>query len=241
MSLGIDLLLLNSICSFNCTYCQLGFIQIRINERRLFVPTSKLIKDLKESRWSEAEIITFSGNGEPTLALNLGEALAWVRAYTGKPTLVLTNGTLLHLPEVQRELAQADKIFFKLDAASEETFQKINRPVSGVTLEGIVQSILEFKNEYPGYLAIQIMITHVNLHETDRFAELLNLVRPQEVQLNAPTRPYPKQWVPQTRGSHDGVDYAATPLKRISPEQAVKLRERLKELTGLPVLSVYGN
>src|SRR4030042_1380938 len=138
MSLGIAPICLTSICSFNCTYCQLGFIQVRINERRVFVPTDKVLADLRESRWNEADILTVSGSGEPTLAANLRAIIEGSKALTGKPVPVLTNGTRLHLQEVQDDLQAADQVFVKLDAATEEVFQRINRPVEGVTLSGIV-------------------------------------------------------------------------------------------------------
>ena len=240
MSLGIDPLCLNSICSFNCTYCQLGFIQVRINQRHCFVPTEKMLEDLRKSEWQRADIITFSGSGEPTLALNLGEAIRAVKKYTRKPVLVLTNGTLLELEEVQDDLEEADKVFLKLDAASEKTFRRINRPVNGVRLEKIVQSIVEFRQHYPGHLGIQMMITPVNIHEIEEFGRLLNRIRPREIQLNAPARPYPQEWVLQTRGSHDGVDYPAKTLKTISREQFQRIETRLAELTGLEIKSLYG-
>jgi wyosine [tRNA(Phe)-imidazoG37] synthetase (radical SAM superfamily) len=238
-SLGIDLICVSSVCSFNCTYCQLGFIQVRINERKLYVPTEKVMQDLKNSRWQESDVITFSGSGEPTLALNLGEATREVGAFTRKPTLTLTNGTLLHLPEVRRDLNQADRVYVKLDAATEQTFARINRPVPGVTLSGIVENLLEFRQSYSGMLGIQMMFTRVNIGEVDDFARLLNRIRPDEVQLNTPTRPYPENWVLQTRGSHAGVDYPAKALKTISLEQACALEARLREVTGLNIISVY--
>ena len=134
-SLGIDLLCLNSICSFNCAYCQLGFIQVQTRERALFVPTRKVLKDLKESDWQGSDIITFSGSGEPCLASNLGEVIEAVKLCTGKPTLVLTNGAHLDQAKLRDDLSPADQVFVKLDAATEETFQAINRPVAGLTLE----------------------------------------------------------------------------------------------------------
>jgi len=240
MSLGVDPICVNSICSFNCTYCQLGFIQVRINERQVFVPTAKVMKDLRESRWREADIITVSGSGEPTLAANLGEIVEGLMAYTGKPVLVLTNGTLLHLKAVQQDLSACDKVFVKLDGASEETFRRINRPVAGVTLEGIISATAAFRDLYPGFLGIQMMFTRVNIGEVRQFADLLKRLRPDEVQLNTPTRPYPESWVIQTRGSHDGVDYPARPLKRVSREEAVAIEAELRALTGLNIISVYG-
>lgn len=240
MSLGIDPICVSSICSFNCTYCQLGFIQVRINERRVFVSADKVRTDLRASRWTEADILTISGSGEPTLAANLGEIIEVCKAETRKPVLVLTNGTLLHLPEVQDDLALADRVYVKLDAATEEIFQRINRPVPGVTLAGVVEATRRFRRRYKGFLGIQTMFTRANVNQVNDFARLLTLIEPDEVQLNTPTRPYPSEWVIQTRGSHDGVDYPARPLKRISREEAERVENELRALTGLRILSVYG-
>ena len=81
-SLGIDLLMCGPVCSFRCPYCQLGKIGISTLERREFVPTSRVVEDLRDADWRDCDVITFSGNGEPTLAANLGEAIRTVKALT---------------------------------------------------------------------------------------------------------------------------------------------------------------
>jgi wyosine [tRNA(Phe)-imidazoG37] synthetase (radical SAM superfamily) len=91
-SLGIDPIGKTSVCSFNCVYCQLGEIEIITKERRIFVPTETILNDLKSfAPWNEIDIITLSGSGEPTLALNLGEILKGIKKITNHQTLVLTN------------------------------------------------------------------------------------------------------------------------------------------------------
>ena len=79
--------------------------------------------DLQASAWQTGDVITFSGSGEPTLAANLGKVIQQVKAFTGKPILVLTNSTLLDDPAVRGDLGAADKVFCKLDAATEATLQ----------------------------------------------------------------------------------------------------------------------
>lgn len=74
-SIGIDLLMDPSTCSFNCTYCQLGFIQRITRDRKIYVPTKKVIEDFENSNWQNCDVVTFSGSGEPTLALNIGEVI----------------------------------------------------------------------------------------------------------------------------------------------------------------------
>lgn len=213
LSLGVDLLLRNSICSFNCTYCQLGSIQVRTNTRQLFVPTEKVLGDLAGSAWRKSDIITLSGSGEPSLALNMGEVIQEASAFTSKPVLVLTNGTLLHLPSVRQELGLADRVYLKLDAATEDGLRRVNRPVEGVTLERIVESASAFREDYEGKLALQMMFVHSNQRDVEAFTELIRRIRPDEVQVNTPTRPYPDGWYLASRGSHEGVDYPAKPLK----------------------------
>lgn len=221
-SLGVDLICVNSVCSFDCVYCQLGRINVRINERRLFVPTDKFRRDLEASDWRRAEVVTFSGSGEPTLAANLGEGIQVAKETTGKPVIVLTNGTLLGDAAVRRELAEADRVFIKLDAATEEGFRRINRPVAGITLETVVRGSESFRAEFPGWLGVQMMFLPNSKDSLEGYLRLLERIRPDEIQVNTPTRPYPDGWYLESRGSHEGVSYPARPLKPLSPK---RLRE----------------
>src|SRR5437764_5838293 len=104
LSLGVDLLSVNSICSFRCLYCQLGKINLHTTKRKVYVPTERVITDLLRSSWHVADIITLSGSGEPTLAANMGEVIRQIKTLTGKPILVLTNATTLGDRSVRREL-----------------------------------------------------------------------------------------------------------------------------------------
>lgn len=240
-SLGVDLLFQSSICSFRCIYCQLGRIERPTLARAVYVPTEKVMADLEASAWREADIITLSGSGEPTLALNLAEVIAGLKARTGKPVMVLTNATLLHDPKVRADLAEADQVFCKLDAADEQTLQRIDRPVEGVTLEKIVAGIKALKAEYQGHLAIQSMFMPQNVGDIERYAEILNDIAPAEVQLNTPLRPVPKGWYIEARGNHDraSAPYEAFALKHLDRPAALTLEERLRELTGLKIVNVY--
>lgn len=241
-SLGVDLIVRASTCSFNCVYCQLGHIQDITAERRLFVTTERVMQDLKASAWRGSDIITFSGSGEPTLALNLEDAVLEIKKFTGITTHVLTNGTLLHLPEVREALCKADRVSVKLDAPDEKTFQRVNRPVAGISLEQIIENTIRFRKEFRGHLDSQVMYLLANRNMTDALCEILNRIRPDEVQLNTPKRAYPAEWFIETRGRYE-YDRAPTKLTRlrvISPEEAEEVERIIAERTGLPVSSVYG-
>jgi wyosine [tRNA(Phe)-imidazoG37] synthetase (radical SAM superfamily) len=239
LSLGVDLLFVNSICSFRCIYCQLGKINVHTAERKIYVPTERVMADLEKSLWREADVITLSGSGEPTLASNLGEVIGEIKSRTGKPLLVLTNATTLKDPVVRGELALADRVSCKLDAATEASFRMINRAVGGITLRLIVEGIKQFRAEYEGHLSIQIMLMRTHQKQVEELASLLNEISPDEVQLNAPLRPIPQGWFQQARANYDQAPYPAIYPKAVGPEEAVGIEAALRQMTGLQITSVY--
>lgn len=237
-SLGVDVLCVDSICSFECVYCQLGKINKVTTEREIFVSTEKILQDLENSEWKAADVVTFSGSGEPTLAKNLGEVIEKIKKFTGKPIIILTNSTLLNLREVREEIALADKIFCKLDAWSDETLRRIDRPHKGVSLESIISGIRLLRREFKGFLAIQTMILRSPKDsEIERFAEILRSIKPDEVQLNLPTRPVPNEYFVETRGNAVESKQEFTKLKTISKNSLEIIKKRLAKLTELTIIA----
>ena len=236
-SLGVDLLCVNSVCSFRCVYCQLGRINVHTTERRVFVPTARVVSHLRASAWREAEVITFSGSGEPTLAANLGEAVRAAGELTGKPVVVLTNSAHLRDARVRRDLAAASQVFCKLDAAGEETFGALNRPAGGLTLGAVVEGVTRLRAEYAGRLAVQTMLVRGRVPPVAEFARLLDGIRPDEVQLNTPSRPVPRLWTPAARGNDAPRAARAVPFSPLPAAEAARFAADLRRLTGLPVLA----
>jgi len=237
-SLGIDPIGPVSTCSFNCVYCQLGEIQQKISDRRLFVPTAQIEQDLLGFAPWHVDIITLSGSGEPTLALNLGEILTRVKALTGRPTAVLTNGTLLPDAQVRSELAIADRVAVKLDAVTPDQLRRVDRAVPEITWEALWQGIWQFRQEYRGFLAVQTMLlSHWSGAEQDTYVQLLRDLQPDEVQLNVPTRPKPLTYQLDARGNHapDTCPYPVQVLKQVAPEVVVALANRLQMEAAIPV------
>ena len=235
--MGIDLLAVDSICSFSCVYCQLGKINITTSERSIFVPTACVMDDLSASDWDEADVVTFSGSGEPTLALNLGEVIHLAKVFTDKPVVVLTNATLLDSPQVRRELCLADSVFCKLDAWNDGMMKRINRPVPGVTLKGIVDGISLLRREFAGKLAVQTMVIK-EMDETDMkdYAGILNKILPDEVQLNLPSRPVPASFAIRHRENVAEASPGSHVLKTIDREALLSIRDRLEPIVACEVL-----
>lgn len=234
-SLGIDLLFVNSICSFRCVYCQLGKINEHTDQRSEFVPTRQVIADLHKSDWRSADVVTFSGSGEPTLAKNLGEAIRAARAITGKKIVVLTNAAHLNDDEVLTDLSFADSVFCKLDASDEMSFRRINRPVDGITLESVVEGIKRLRKSYGGFLAIQSMYRPYSEAQFESLCAILKEIGPDEVQINTPTRAIPRAWFIEARGNYDETPYPAITPRTVPPEDVEDLRSRLEAVTGLEI------
>jgi wyosine [tRNA(Phe)-imidazoG37] synthetase (radical SAM superfamily) len=189
-SLGIDLLSTKrKVCSFNCSYCQLGETTAFAIEPEEFVSLRRLSGEIQGLTGIEADYATFSGMGEPTLASNLGEAIGLVRADLALPVAVLTNSSLLFRQDVRERLDQADVVVAKLDAPNEEVFQLVNRPTCGLRFELVLEGIRQFRHAYQGRLALQMMFVDANAGYAEAMAELARGIQPDEVQINTPLRP----------------------------------------------------
>ncbi len=192
MSLGLDpISTTQKICNFNCTYCQLGCMGVAdaVAQRLIFIPTMALVQELKALETDVViDYITFSGNGEPTLAANLGDMIQAVKAIRSEKIAVITNATLLGRKDVQADLRDADLVLVKLEAADEATFQAMNRPAAGVTLASVVDGIRAFKQVFKGRFVLQIMFIEKNRVQAREIARLAAEIGADEVQINTPLR-----------------------------------------------------
>ncbi|HUO83845.1 MAG TPA: radical SAM protein, partial [Thermoanaerobaculia bacterium] len=232
-SIGIDPLLVDSICSFRCVYCQLGRINRPTRTRGIWVRTATVISALQQHDLTDVEAVTFSGSGEPTLAANLGEMVHAVREQTRKPVVVLTNSSLLDLPEVRRELLAADQVSCKLDAFDEHVLSRINRPVENISLQSILHGIERFRQQYDGILSIQVMLLPANLLHLERLGTLIQTLGADQIHLTLPLRTIPGEWSLLARGDHRPEPAPAA--LRISPRVIEDAARRLEARCGTVV------
>jgi len=241
-SLGIDVVGEVSTCSYNCRYCQLGAIEQITGDRGLFVPTAQIREELTQQNWDAVNVVTFSGSGEPTLALNLEDVIQTVRSLTDKPIVVLTNGTLLGDRAVQSALARTDIVAAKLDAVSSDRWQSVNRPVAGLSLETVLEGILAFRKIYPGELAIQTMVMEPwSKSEEQRYKAMINAIQPDEVQLNTPLRPRPLKHELEGRGNHDAPKAHWRQPRHVTPDTLLTMVARLQTELTMPIRCRYAD
>jgi wyosine [tRNA(Phe)-imidazoG37] synthetase (radical SAM superfamily) len=200
-SLGIDTIPLKT-CNWNCVYCQLGRTMPVTNERREYYPRAEILTEVKEAltshRPGEIDWITFVGSGEPTLHSGIGWLIRQVKALTDLPVAVITNGSLLYLPEVRSEMAAADVVMPSLDVGTAVLFGKLVRPHPQASFDRLVNGLIVFRQVYRGKLWVEVMLMrglNDDVEALQATAAILRHIEPDEVHINLPTRPPAETWV----------------------------------------------
>jgi wyosine [tRNA(Phe)-imidazoG37] synthetase (radical SAM superfamily) len=194
-SLGIDVVPLKT-CSYDCVYCESGRTTHLTVERRPFVDPGKVILELEEYFTAcpdGADVLTFSSGGEPTLYEPLGELIDAVKnRFPSMPLIVLTNGSLLWDPRVRRDLMRADRVVPSLDAATVESFNKVNRPHPTLDLDVIMEGLAAFRREYRGQLHLEVMLVasyNDQPSQLEAIRRVIDGLAPDQVELNTVVRP----------------------------------------------------
>jgi wyosine [tRNA(Phe)-imidazoG37] synthetase (radical SAM superfamily) len=192
-SLGIDLVPLKT-CSYDCLYCQLGHTTCKTCRRAAYIPADAVIAELQA--WlagkAEADYLTLSGSGEPTLNNEIGKIAAWLKDHTSIPVAVLTNGSLLGEPDVRRALQPVDVLVPSLDAATPATFELLNRPHHAVGLERVLDGLAAMRQGSAGEMWVEVMLVqgfNDGPGELEAIRQVIDRVQPDRVQLNTVVRP----------------------------------------------------
>lgn len=209
VSLGINLMPNDGkVCSFDCLYCEAGFNAQGPGKDGY--PTREAVKKglkRKLEQMHEAgeglDVITFSGNGEPTLHPHFLEIVRDVIRlrnlyYPQARVSVLTNSTMVGRAHVAEALLLVDNNIVKLDSAIAHTFIALNRPGSpNVIPEGVIEDLKQFQ----GQCIVQTMmlrgdyeghhIDNTTAREVDALIEAYKVIRPREVMLYSIDRKTP--------------------------------------------------
>lgn len=165
LSLGVNLLPVESkLCSFDCIYCECGWNADHPGARR-FNPREEVRAQLEAvlrrmvAEGTPPDVITFAGNGEPTLhphfeaviddTLALRDALCPAARVS-----VLSNATQLHRPDVRRALCRVDNNILKLDSAFDATVRRLNLPQNPAYT---VRATVEAMKGFEGRMILQTM------------------------------------------------------------------------------------
>lgn len=181
-------------------FCQVGKTGQTTLSRAEYAPLDDVLGEF--DAWlgggGEADAITLSGSGEPTLHSGFGRVLDGVRRRCRMRRVLLTNSSLLHLEEVRHDAANADVVKGSLSAWDQPSFDAVNRPDSHVCFEQVVDGLQRFREQFAGELWLEVfLVAGVNDRETDvrRISRLAAQIRPDRIQLNTAVRPPAESWV----------------------------------------------
>ncbi|MDE6310242.1 MAG: radical SAM protein [Muribaculaceae bacterium] len=235
-SLGVNLSPADGkVCTFDCLYCEAGFnaqgpgragLPPREEVRRLL--REKLAQMRRDGE--SLDVITFSGNGEPTVHPEFEGIIEDTIAardefFPGVKISVLSNSTQLHRPDVCRALERVDNNILKLDSAVESTMQALDRPTSPAFS---IAKVLPQLERFAGTGIVQTMLTRGSHHgvpvdnttdeEISALIEAYRRIRPREIMIYTIDRRTPEQ-----------------SLERIPVEELRAAAERITAETGIPV------
>mgnify|MGYP001024950659 CR=1 FL=1 len=193
MSVGVNVVP-RKVCSYNCVYCQLGRTTGLTTERRVYTPTEDIVRAVEEklAQAPHTDYVTVIGDGEPTLASNLGEVRAGVAAGWSGRTALLTNGSLLGTGTVMSEAAGFDAVLPTVSAADPATFRRLHRPHGSITFERYLAGLRAFCSEHADITWAEVMLVrgfNDSPESLRSIGALISELGPAETHLTAPLRP----------------------------------------------------
>ncbi|OFX67436.1 MAG: hypothetical protein A2X12_11345 [Bacteroidetes bacterium GWE2_29_8] len=236
-SLGVNLLPTNKKhCSFNCIYCECGWTKENDVFNLNFV-ASDLIAEALELKLVELnnheenlDVITFAGNGEPTLHpefdIIIDNTIRLRDKYLKNVKIVvLTNSTQLCNKKVLDSLKKIELPVLKIDSGNEETFNKINLPTSGVKFNEIISNITQIDAPIIQTIFLRgevngVYVDNTTDQEIYSYIEVLKKVAPSLVMI------YPIDRTPPAKN-----------LEKLTKEDMKKIANRI-ESAGYKVFSV---
>ena len=165
VSLGINLLpLKQKICNFNCIYCECGWTRdVEITKGRL--PSREEVYNALDHKLSELkemnkapDVITYAGNGEPTLHPEFPEIIDDTitlrdKYFPSAKIAVLSNATTISNPSIKKALLKVDQNILKLDSALDSTIKIHNQPRVDIHIDELINNLKGFD----GNLIIQTL------------------------------------------------------------------------------------
>ena len=236
VSLGVNLMPNDGkVCSFDCLYCEAGYNAQGKGTTGL--PLREQVRTRLEGKLRQMhdngdalDVITFSGNGEPTLHPDFPHIIEDTlrirdKYYPEAKVSVLTNSTMIFKPEVAEALKKADNNILKLDSAIEETMRLIDRPNSpGFTVEKVVEGLRQF--EATGIIQTMMLrgthdgiaIDNTTEEEIEALIAAYRRINPREIMIYSLDRSTPEE-----------------KLVKVEKEELQAIGKRIAEATEIPV------
>ena len=215
--MGIDLSPEIKQCNFDCLYCELKGAKTVATASN--VPSIAQIHDaLQEAlaKFDAIDVITLTANGEPTLYPELEKLIdTLLPLKTTQKLLILSNGSTIADPLVQKALAKLDIVKLSLDCATLLCFKKLDRAHKGIAIETIIEGMKAFRTQFNKELVLEVLVVD-GLNDTEAEFKAINralqAIKPDRVDIGTIDRP------------------PAYPIKGVSIERLLELSELIENV-----------
>lgn len=237
LSLGVNLLPLHSkLCNFDCIYCECGWnddnrgVGARFNRREDVREALRAMLEKMREAGERLDVITFAGNGEPTMHPDFGAIIEDTIALRDELAAeakisVLSNATLVARADIREALAKVDNPILKLDSALDDRVQLINKPCGNYSVESVVDALSHFE----GNFVLQTMflrgvyegvqVDNTTAEQVEAWLRVVERLRPRQVMVYSIDRATP-----------------CKTLEKVSHEELERIAERVRAL-GVDCLS----
>jgi wyosine [tRNA(Phe)-imidazoG37] synthetase (radical SAM superfamily) len=210
ISLGVNLLPeTKKICNFNCIYCECGWTSGSGTEGSSLPSREEVYKALElklsdlRSKNARPDVITFAGNGEPTLHPDfpgiIDDSIKLRNKYfPGTKIAVLSNSTTINQPEIKEALLKVEMNILKLDSGFDLTVKIHNQPRVNIKVAELIENLKGFNSS----LLIQTLfirgifngrvIDNTTPEEVDAWLKALKIIKPSEVMIYTISRDVPE-------------------------------------------------
>ena len=225
-SLGMEIMPLeHKLCTFDCVYCECGWNK---PVYKPVLPTRKEIYDALETKLQEIvddtclDVITFSGNGEPTLHPDFLEIVRDTCALRDRycpsaKVSVLSNSTQLGRSDVVEALRLCDNRILKLDAATDTMMRRIDRPVNEqLTVAQLIQWLAQFNGDFTLQTCFLRgehngeILDNTTHEELTAWYQAVETLRPKQIMIYVIDRKTPEEHLAKL--SREEMDAIAAPL-----------------------------
>jgi wyosine [tRNA(Phe)-imidazoG37] synthetase (radical SAM superfamily) len=192
-SLGVDLVPFK-VCTYDCPYCQVGATVTKTLERGEYVPTAEVMAEI--DHWlahdGQADCLTLSGAGEPTLHSRFGEILQHIGSRCSIRRVLLSNGSLFHLKDVRDGAVHADVVKATLGAWDEASFEAVHHPCAGLEFAEFLGGLKAMRAAFSGEYWLEVfLVAGVNDSDeaVERLVRLAGEIGADRLHLNTAVRP----------------------------------------------------
>ena len=145
-------------CTFKCVFCPIGQTGEQTEESFLFEETGPFLSSWADRIDAEKpDLLFINSMGESFANAQLEEIIALAKERK-VPVSLYTNGYLLGKPEFAGIASLCDEVSGEIKAANEASFQKLQRPLAGYSLEDYLKNMIRFRENYNGRFIVYVTL-----------------------------------------------------------------------------------